>query len=79
RIEPDSQIVGKTVGESDIRRRTGVSLIALLRHAGGAAVSPDANTLLDAGDQLIVIGTREQLTALERLTGDLLANSRNEN
>ncbi|MCP5095265.1 MAG: potassium channel protein, partial [Chloroflexi bacterium] len=47
RIEPDSQIVGKTVGESDIRRRTGVSLIALLRHAGGAAVSPDANTLLD--------------------------------
>jgi voltage-gated potassium channel len=75
RIEPDSEIANKTVGDADIRRRTGVTLIALLRQLGGAAVSPDADTLLTVGDELIVIGTREQLTVLERLTGSVITNT----
>lgn len=66
-IQPQSLLVAQTVGKSDIRRRTGVTLVALLRRAGGT-VMPDADTLLQAGDELIVLGTREQLASLEELT-----------
>ncbi|MCB8945308.1 MAG: potassium channel protein [Ardenticatenaceae bacterium] len=67
-IQPNSVLIGQTVGDSNIRRRTGVTLVALLRRAGGT-VMPDADTVLQAGDELIVLGTREQLTSLEELTG----------
>jgi voltage-gated potassium channel len=67
-IQPDSTLVGQTVGSANIRRRTGVTLVALLRHEGGT-VMPDANTTLQVGDELIVLGTREQLANLEELTG----------
>ena len=67
-IQPSSSLAGQTVGTSNIRRRTGVTLVALLRYTGGT-VMPDADTVLNAGDELIVLGTREQLTSLEELTG----------
>jgi len=67
-ILPESQLVGQTVGEANIRQRTGVTLVALLRDGGGKSIMPDANTRLAVGDQLIVLGIREQLAALERLT-----------
>jgi voltage-gated potassium channel len=67
-IQPDSVLAGQTVGAANIRRRTGVTLVALLRHQGGT-VMPNADTMLHAGDELIVLGTREQLTSLEELTG----------
>ena len=66
-VQPDSPVVGKTVGALDVRRRTGVTLIALMRQAGDASFMPNAETCLAAGDQLIVLGTREQLAALECL------------
>lgn len=67
-IARDSPLVGQTVGEADVRRRTGVQLVAVLRQRGGSTVMPDAGTRLEAEDELIVLGTREQLAALEALT-----------
>ena len=66
-ITPDSALVGKTVGEANIRQETGVSIIAMLRENHSSI--PKAHTHLQAGDELIVVGTREQLTKLEKLTG----------
>lgn len=60
-----SPLIGKTVGEANIRQTTGVSIIAMWR--GGRSTIPDAHTLLHANDELIVIGTREQLAKLEKL------------
>ncbi|MCA9929741.1 MAG: potassium channel protein [Anaerolineales bacterium] len=66
-IPQNSPMVGQTVGEADIRRRTGVTLVALLRDGGEQSIMPDAKTRMEVGDQLIVLGIREQLAALERL------------
>lgn len=66
-IGETSSLVGKTVGEANIRQETGVSIIALLRENHSSI--PKAHTILQAGDELIVVGTREQLTKLEKLTG----------
>lgn len=69
-IAPQSFLVGKTVGDADVRRETGVTLIAL-RHAIEpdhiSTIIPDAGTCMSGGDELIVVGTREQLARLERL------------
>lgn len=67
-IDAGSPLAERTVGESDIRRKTGVTLVAVLRQGSGSTVTPDAATRLEAGDELIVLGTREQLAALEELT-----------
>jgi voltage-gated potassium channel len=71
KIGTDSSLAGHTVVEADLRRRTGVTLVALLRQSKGTTLMPDQNTQLEVGDELIVLGTREQLAKLEELTGDL--------
>lgn len=58
---------GQSVGQADIRRKTGVTLVALNRQEFKANIVPDADTELKAGDQLIVLGTKSQLSALEEL------------
>ncbi|WP_420630941.1 potassium channel family protein [Candidatus Leptofilum sp.] len=66
-IGETSPLVGKTVGDANIRQETGVSIIAMMRE--GHSSIPVAHTVLQTDDELIVIGTREQLAKLEKLTG----------
>jgi voltage-gated potassium channel len=58
----------KTVGQADIRRKTGVTIVALYRQDIGANIVPDADTRLEAGDEIILLGTRTQLNTMEALT-----------
>lgn len=67
-IDADSSLVGKTVGEADIRRQTGVTVVAVYSRAEGRTLMPRASTILGAGDEMIVLGTRQQLAAMQRLT-----------
>ena len=66
-VDENSRLVGRTVGEANIRQETGVSIIAMIREDRSSI--PKAHTSLQAGDELIVVGTREQLAKLEKLTG----------
>ncbi len=66
-ISEGCSIEGQSVGQANIRRITGVTIVALFRQEFGANIVPDANTELEVGDQLIVLGTRTQLSALEKL------------
>jgi voltage-gated potassium channel len=66
-ISEQSSLVGKTVGEADIRRQTGVTVIAVYSQAERRAVMPRASTVLQTGDEMIVLGTRQQLTAMQQL------------
>ncbi len=54
-----SPLAGKSIGASAIRKRTGVSVVALLR--GDRVVSnPGPETVLEAGDQIAVLATPAQ-------------------
>ncbi|MCZ7667816.1 MAG: TrkA C-terminal domain-containing protein [Chloroflexi bacterium] len=71
-ISADSELTGETVGDIDVRRRFGVTLVAVRHREGpagkrGSTVIPDASTYLQAGDELIVLGTRESLAQLEAI------------
>ncbi len=67
-ISAGCPLEGKTVGKVDIRRKTGVTLVALYREDIGENIVPDADTRLEAGDQLILLGTRTQLNTMQALT-----------
>jgi voltage-gated potassium channel len=66
-LAPNCSLIGQSVVESDLRRRTGVTLVAIYRPESGSNIVPDANTRFVAGDKMIVLGTREQLASLEKL------------
>lgn len=60
RIDEDSPVLGKPLGELAIRPRTGASVIALTR-GGMTESNPSGRTALQAGDVLTLLGTRPQI------------------
>lgn len=67
-IKEGSELAGQTVIEADLRKRTGATLVGLLRQSSGEILTPDETTRLEAEDVLITIGTRDQLNRLEELS-----------
>lgn len=63
-IEPGSRLVGMSVGEADVRRKTGVTIVAIYRPSTESTFMPDGGTPFAAADRMIVLGTREQLSML---------------
>ena len=62
-VAPGSPLDGVTVGEC--ARTTGVHVLALKKAEGALEVSPGGAAAIQAGDLLIVFGSREQLAPLE--------------
>lgn len=68
-IEDGSPFVGRTIGDTQLRTRTGSSVIAILR-GDGATPAPGPQDEIRGGDTLIVVGTLEGVRAAgERLQG----------
>ena len=61
-----SDLAGSTLGATDLRSATGVSVIAIQRGAETVA-NPDPQERIDAGDVLVTLGTREEQAAFEGL------------
>lgn len=63
-ISDESKLAGTSLGASNLRAETGVSVIAIQR--GEETVSnPDSEFEIEAGDLLVSIGTREEQAALK--------------
>jgi voltage-gated potassium channel len=66
-ISPKSRLVNVQLKNSRIRESTGVSILAIKR--GEELIpNPPSNTVLHANETLIVIGNREQIKMLSRIT-----------
>lgn len=59
-------VVGQTLGASQLRSRTGASLVAILRD-GRAIANPAVEVVFEAGDTLLLIGSRDQTDAARAL------------
>jgi len=69
KVQQNSNFVNKTIAELEIRRKTGVSIIAIERE-GKVIPSPDPyKEQIRAGDTLIAVGTRQQMKAFLDLCG----------
>lgn len=60
RLEPGSPVIGKNLGELDLRGKSGATVIAVLRD-GNTKISPGANYTLHEGDTIVLLGTAEKL------------------
>jgi CPA2 family monovalent cation:H+ antiporter-2 len=67
RLPAGSPLTGMTLEEVDLRYLTGVSLIAIRRSRGEEVAYPDAQTILEEGDRLLVVATFAELAAFNEL------------
>lgn len=65
-LQPESPITGKTIGEAQIRTRTGASIVAIVR-GEDVIVSPGIDEILKPGDTLMGAGKSEQMGQFESL------------
>lgn len=63
-LRVDSTLAGHSLAAAQLRARTGASVVALARD-GELSSNPDPTTTLQAGAHLAVIGSPEQLAAVE--------------
>ncbi|MEE9583943.1 MAG: TrkA C-terminal domain-containing protein [Candidatus Brocadiales bacterium] len=72
KVEAGSILENKTIGELAIRKKTGVSVISILRK-GKVVPNPLPKETMHEGDTIIAVGTNEQmkafLTLIEEPTG----------
>lgn len=65
-VDADSWIVGKRVGEIDLRRNVGANLVLLVRATGEQAVA-NAETTILPNDRLVLLGSPQQIEATRSL------------
>lgn len=66
-VPKDSTIADRTIGELGIGEKTGAVVLAFRTAEGKFDTTPSAGDRLRAGDTLIVLGSRGQITRLEQL------------
>jgi voltage-gated potassium channel len=66
----NSKWVDKTLIEIDFRRKVGVTILAVIRN-GKPLVNPDGNFRLRSEDQLIAMGTKQDLANIEKLMTEM--------
>ncbi|MHB1000683.1 MAG: cation:proton antiporter domain-containing protein [Armatimonadota bacterium] len=69
-ISEKSPFAGKTVEDSRIRESTGVLVLAIKRQNGEKVTNPTAQDMILPGDEMIVMGTSEQVDTVERMASE---------
>ncbi len=63
----NSPLAGQTIGACDLRRISGITILAIQRgDGGGLTVNPSVDYSLKMGDTLVVIGPSEAILRMER-------------
>lgn len=68
-VPEGSAIAGMTLRDADLRKQTGVLVLALRRVDGSFTTNPDPDTLIEPRQILITVGTDDDVRRLEDLAG----------
>ncbi|NOZ25114.1 MAG: potassium transporter KefB, partial [Nitrospirae bacterium] len=63
KVEEESPLVGKTLAQTDLRRKFGITVVAIRRDSRILA-NPDGDMQVRAGDVLLVLGPPEKIAAV---------------
>jgi voltage-gated potassium channel len=69
RLDASSELAGRSIVQTNLRQRFRVIVVAIQRASGHMEYSPSSATVLNAGDQLVVLGPPESLRELETAAG----------
>lgn len=68
-VGEDAGVADRTLAESNVRKRTGVSVMAVQR--GDETIpNPGPETTIETGDVLVTLGSRQEQSALSDLLGN---------
>ncbi|BCB80484.1 cation:proton antiporter regulatory subunit [Phytohabitans flavus] len=68
-IPAGSRFVGRRLGETKARTRTGASIVAVLRD-GQVIASPGPEFAFQAGDVIVIVGTHQGIDGVGRILAD---------
>ena len=66
-VRPNSKVVRRTLYESEIRPKFDVMIISIKKEDGHMVFNPDADTMLESNDTLVVVGGAANIKGLEKL------------
>ncbi len=66
-LPDDSPLIGKTLEKAYLRRLTGATLIAIIRSNQEKIDYPTSETMINQGDNLLLVGDSDELAAFEQL------------
>ncbi len=66
-LPENAEVIGKSIHESAIRKRTGTTILAIKKGDGRILTNPEVSTILDPSDRLNLVGTAEQLDEAVRM------------
>lgn len=67
KVEQGALGSGRTIGELGIRKRTGASIIAIVKRDHTKIINPGPEQTLSLGATLVIVGEREHVKACKRL------------
>jgi len=70
KVEPGAKGAGKTIGELEIRKRTGAAVIAIIKKNHEKMVNPGPQQVIYEGATLVILGDRGQVRLCKRLIDD---------
>ena len=65
-VQPGTEAAGQMIAELKLRTQTGASVVGIERH-GTSIVNPGPDEELESGDQILLIGSEDQLNAAKEL------------
>jgi len=69
RLEPESELTGRTILAANLRQRFHVIVVAIQRASGHMEFNPSPESMMHAGDHLVVLGPPDDLHRLEAIAG----------
>ena len=66
-IEPDSACIGRTIGDLEVRKLTGASIVSIIEPDREKRLNPGPDTALNEGATLILAGDRQTIERLKHL------------
>ncbi len=63
-VASSSGVVGQAIAQKLSGRALGITVLAIHKPDGNAIINPIGDTIIEAGDRLILLGTRDKITAV---------------
>ncbi len=67
KIEPGAKAIGRTIGDLAIRKKTGATIIAIVKRDQGKIVNPGPDQTVWEGATLVMLGERARVKACKQL------------
>ena len=67
KVPKNSKVIGKTLQALDIRRKSGIIVLAIKHANGRDNLNPDGSTVIALDDTLICLGSTEQMVSLKKM------------